>query len=61
LETFSELLKSQITYHNQIKIRLLGDTLADRGPNDIFILLIFQELHRQGIPYEILFSGAVAI
>ena len=38
-------------------IRLIGDELADRGENDLFILLILKQLHQHQVPYHILLSN----
>ena len=39
------------------KLRLLGDELADRGANDYFTLKILQQLKKQGVNYEIIYSN----
>lgn len=38
-------------------LRLLGDCLADRGANDLFVLLLLQALGRKGLAFEIILSN----
>jgi hypothetical protein len=48
----------QIRLHQtKVKIRFLGDELADRGECDLFILKIFEKLHVHGIDFIILASN----
>ncbi len=56
LDSFIKIISSaKINTHTAI--RLLGDELADRGQNDIFILLILDILIQKGVPVEILLSN----
>lgn len=38
-------------------VRFLGDILADRGPNDFFILKMLEILHQKEVPLELLISN----
>lgn len=42
---------------NKPKLRLIGDETADRGVNDLFILLILKKLGENQVPYKILLSN----
>lgn len=42
---------------NKPKLRLIGDEMADRGVNDLFILLILKKLYDNQVPYKILLSN----
>jgi hypothetical protein len=39
------------------RLRLIGDEMADRGVNDLFILLILKKLYENKVPYKILLSN----
>lgn len=62
LNRFKELIKNFKTYLNKFKccegfdktlVYILGDDLADRGPNDLLMLLTIQLLHDLGLSFEI--------
>lgn len=42
---------------NKPKLRLIGDEMADRGVNDLFILLLLKKLYENHVPYKILLSN----
>ena len=42
---------------NKPRLRLIGDEMADRGVNDLFILLILKKLYENEVPYKILLSN----
>lgn len=55
---FEECLSSKVTINRvDCLVRLLGDELADRGENDLFVLMIFKKLVDNNIKFEILFSN----
>ncbi|MDQ5930212.1 MAG: hypothetical protein QG594_1999, partial [Bacteroidota bacterium] len=55
--SFLKLLDELVINPCRIKIRLLGDELADRGECDLFIMLILSQLHDHGIHFSILVSN----
>lgn len=59
LETFKSILENAIfnPIAATIKIRLLGDEVAERGQNDYFTLLILDQLIKNNICLEIIFSN----
>ena len=44
-------------YQSNVSLTIIGDDLADRCQNDIFILLIYQALHMRDVPYTIILSN----
>lgn len=56
-EEFIDILKKIVVNPCKIKIRFLGDELADRGECDLFIMLIFSKLHQSNILFSILVSN----
>lgn len=48
---------SKITVNRNVKVRLLGDLLADRGKHDGYIYALLEFLDKAGITYEIIFSN----
>lgn len=40
-----------------VELRFLGDTLSDRGSNDILMLMVYHFLHQKGIPFTVIFSN----
>lgn len=59
LDQFESILEAALfnPVATTIKIRLLGDEVADRGQNDYFTLLILEQLHKHFVPIEIIFSN----
>lgn len=59
LDRFETILEETIfnPIANTIKVRLLGDEMADRGQNDYFTLLILEQLHKNCVSIEIIFSN----
>lgn len=59
IDSFESILEQALfnPIASTIKIRLLGDETADRGQNDYFTLLILEQLHKNNVPIEILFSN----
>lgn len=55
IDEFHEIL-GRATVRAKPLLRLIGDDLGDRGANDYFTLKIFEKLHKQKVPYEVLFS-----
>lgn len=56
LHSFKRIV-DRITVSSPTFIRLIGDTLADRGQNDYYILLILSKLRGLGLPFEVLLSN----
>jgi hypothetical protein len=56
LTTFNKLLL-KIEFSTHIKVRLIGDEVADRGQNDFFIFKILEKLTKARVPIEILLSN----
>jgi REP element-mobilizing transposase RayT len=52
-----EKLIAAATFDLSHPILMLGDILADRGPNDWFILLLLSVLNEKGVEYRINFSN----
>lgn len=51
-------ITANLTIKNpELLVRLIGDELADRGKNDLFILLLLKKLENEKVPYEILVSN----
>lgn len=40
-----------------ITVRYIGDTLADRGANDLYTLMLFKKLNESGVPQRIILSN----
>lgn len=57
LKKMKEIVQNLKVKKNNILVRLLGDELADRGENDLFVLLILDKLHQEKIQVEILSSN----
>lgn len=56
LETVQKILKETKVQKVGL-VRFLGDLLADRGKNDILILLLLFFLHKKGVNFKISFSN----
>lgn len=56
IETFNKIL-SNTSFNPVGMVRFIGDIIADRGPNDYFILKILQALNSKRVPVEILLSN----
>ncbi len=58
LELFNQILNQSTIFHRPL-LRLLGDTLCDRGSNDYFTLKVFEKLRSDPhpVPIEIIFSN----
>lgn len=54
---FLKILDDIAVNPSQIKIRFLGDELADRGECDLFIMLLLKKLHQNNIHFSILVSN----
>ncbi len=52
-----ELFKSENINNKHLLLSLLGDLLADRGPQDLFTLLIIQALADADVQFEIIVSN----
>lgn len=57
IKSFAALLKNIEIHHPNKYIRLIGDELADRGANDIFILMIFKFLKLNAVNVNTLISN----
>lgn len=58
IETFTKILNDKVTITNHKSLILfLGDTIADRGNNDYFTLLIFRKLSINKVSFRIIFSN----
>jgi|LauGreDrversion4_2_1035121.scaffolds.fasta_scaffold231389_1 hypothetical protein len=51
-----QMIESLSVIHKP-RLRLIGDEMADRGVNDLFILLILKKLYDNKVPYKILLSN----
>jgi len=47
----------KIQVNTDLSVRLIGDELADRGANDIFVLWILDKLHKSNLKLDILISN----
>lgn len=54
---FKELLSKLTIIHSHRTVRLIGDELADRGYNDLLILLVYEWLAKHNIHTETLLSN----
>jgi hypothetical protein len=48
---------SEAKINKEKRFVLIGDELADRGQNDVFILFILQKIYQEGLPVSILLSN----
>jgi len=56
IQEFSAIL-ARCNIKNAVELRLIGDMLADRGRNDVFMLLVLEQLDKAEIPIEIIPSN----
>jgi len=56
LKEIDAIIRS-LTFNPDIGMRLIGDELCDRGPNDYFILKLLEKMNNVGFNYEILISN----
>lgn len=58
IEDFNSIIESRdLIWNPQSSIRLIGDEVGDRGKNDYFTLKILEQLNKNSVPTEILFSN----
>lgn len=58
VDEYIDTFKKRFSAASQDKLlEFFGDLLADRGPNDIWVLATFKALLEMGIPYEIIASN----
>ncbi len=57
VKRFTDIVRSLKVNNRQIILRFLGDELADRGRNDLFILILLEKLYQEKVPVEILLSN----
>jgi len=57
LFTFRSILSKIKKTEHSVYVRLIGDTLADRGANDYMTLALFNQLDLIGVPFEIMISN----
>jgi len=60
IEQFSLIVK-RMKFNNKHSISFIGDELADRGFNDYFTLMIFNEMKLKGVDYEVMLSNHGAV
>ena len=51
------ITKIKVKPHSVSTLRLIGDVISDRGPNDYPTLLVLQRLADQGVPWEVSLSN----
>lgn len=57
LVIFRKIINELTVKNKEILVRLIGDELADRGKNDLFVLFLFDKLYKENINVEVLISN----